>query len=73
MTLSALGSQTAGKTVTPRRYGIHMMQMRTPDTPKPDTSDDRAIVALFAEAGLTVEIVDSCDCSRCRGTLRPAA
>ena len=50
-----------------------MMQMRTPETAKPDTSDDRAIVALFAEAGMTVEIVDSCDCNRCRGTLRNAA
>ena len=48
-----------------------MMQIGTTDTPQ--TSNDRAIVAFFAEAGLTIEIVDSCDCDRCRGGLRPAA
>lgn len=45
-----------------------MMQMNTPDP-----SDDRAIVAFFAEAGIAVEIVDSCACDRCRGTFRQAA
>lgn len=45
-----------------------MMQMNTPTS-----SDDRAIVAFFAAAGITVEIVDSCDCDACRKTLRQAA
>lgn len=48
-----------------------MMQMNT--TATPDTRNDRAIVAFFAEAGLTVEIVDSCDCEHCPGGLRQAA
>lgn len=49
--------------VTPSGYGVGMRKNTTPNT-----QSAQAIVNWFAEAGLTVEVVDHCSdaaCARC--------
>ena len=44
----------------------------TIETGRVPALDDEALIALFAEGGLTVEVVDTCQDASCPDCFRPA-